>query len=1012
MAGLDPDTLLREVTWLRRLAHRLVADDATADDLAGDALAALSAQATPPRSRRGWLATVLRHRAERQQQRDTRRRRSERSAARDEHLPPVDESLAKAQLHRAVVDAVLALQEPYRSAVVLRYLDDLPLHEVAARLQVPTETARTRIKRGLDQLRQKLDHRYGDRAAWAALLLPLRPLRPATPPLPLLTLLMGTKSLLLAAAVAAAAVAYMVLPEPPRPTSSPIVAAAQPDPIAIAADAAMTPAAPERRLAVKAATAPSADVATIVIRGRAIDETSRLPLAAVTVRWLLTDAVLDGACAAASTGADGRFTFTTVKPSPQVRPVLLLRADDHALTTQDLGTPSDGKTSRDYDVGDVLLPPGTALCGTVVDSGGEPAADTPLFAMLFSYWTEAGRIVRLEEALPVGRTAADGSFRLDDRLLPNRPDPLLLAAGPRGVGFVELACLHRERSDASVAIRLLPTTTLDVHVADERGAAVADALVVAEPRFVPLLLPGTYPIHVEKVPLLADCFCARTDSDGVATLQPLALQPGDATPYTLRIEAEGRDRSVVPVQLPHQGTVEVVLPKTRQLQVRGHVRDTDGRPIAGFHVAARWGARTEAASGDDGSYALALARGDGPLQLAVSARGWFPQQHSLQPEAAQGAVTVDFALQPAITLAGRIVDQDGRPVAGAYAWLVGGDPQSVQSAADGTFAMPVPPASPRVLHVWPPDPDSAFAGGLDHLLAPGQSTVTLVLTRLPPDRSALEVEVTDAQGRPLDLSRVALERQHDGSGVWHPATATIGRITASDLPPGDWSLRLDPAHGPELTTTFRVPPGGETVHLQLLQPLAGSAHGEVQLADDGSAPPAEIDVYFRDGGQRARFQAADGQQLLTDGRRLRLDPRLGLDFVIVDVDPSRPLAVVAETESCSADAEVQVTAGVDAAMRLCLRPRAQLQLHSDRPFASDRLSLQLRRPGAPWGEPVQCEGLCGRTDLVAVPVPAGTWEWRVALPTRGDDNRDGAGWQTGRCDVAPGATAVITLPSP
>ncbi|MEO6596578.1 MAG: sigma-70 family RNA polymerase sigma factor [Planctomycetota bacterium] len=144
---------------------------------------------------RAWLATVLRHRAQRHGQREAMRQRHEGAVASRDAEPPVHEILATAQLHRAVVDAVLALHEPGRSAVVLRYLDELPLHQVAQRLGVPIETARTRIKRGLDQLRTRLDERWGGRAAWAALLIPN-----AHPSLTLtsLTLLMGTKSTLTA----------------------------------------------------------------------------------------------------------------------------------------------------------------------------------------------------------------------------------------------------------------------------------------------------------------------------------------------------------------------------------------------------------------------------------------------------------------------------------------------------------------------------------------------------------------------------------------------------------------------------------------------------------------------------------------------------------------------------------------------------------------------------------------------------------------------------------------------
>ena len=57
---------------------------------------------------------------------------------------------------RAVVAAVLALAEPLRDAVLLRFYEGLPPREIARRLAVPVETARTRVKRGVEQVRARL----------------------------------------------------------------------------------------------------------------------------------------------------------------------------------------------------------------------------------------------------------------------------------------------------------------------------------------------------------------------------------------------------------------------------------------------------------------------------------------------------------------------------------------------------------------------------------------------------------------------------------------------------------------------------------------------------------------------------------------------------------------------------------------------------------------------------------------------------------------------------------------
>jgi carboxypeptidase family protein/sigma-70-like protein len=51
---------------------------------------------------------------------------------------------------------VLALDEPYRSTLVLRFFEEQPADAIARAVGVPVETVRTRVKRGLAQLRAKL----------------------------------------------------------------------------------------------------------------------------------------------------------------------------------------------------------------------------------------------------------------------------------------------------------------------------------------------------------------------------------------------------------------------------------------------------------------------------------------------------------------------------------------------------------------------------------------------------------------------------------------------------------------------------------------------------------------------------------------------------------------------------------------------------------------------------------------------------------------------------------------
>ena len=66
------------------------------------------------------------------------------------------EIVAREERRRAVVAAVLGLEEPYRSAVLLRFYEGLAPRELAKRLRLPIETVRTRLKRGVEQIRARI----------------------------------------------------------------------------------------------------------------------------------------------------------------------------------------------------------------------------------------------------------------------------------------------------------------------------------------------------------------------------------------------------------------------------------------------------------------------------------------------------------------------------------------------------------------------------------------------------------------------------------------------------------------------------------------------------------------------------------------------------------------------------------------------------------------------------------------------------------------------------------------
>ena len=158
--------LLAEADWLQGLARRLVGE-VDADDVVQEVW--MRAFGRPPErldSPRGWLRSVLRSVHLRRIERREAGLARERQVAREEALPSSSELVERAEGQRALVEAVLALREPYQRAILLHYFEGLSAAEIARRSGAPASTVRNQLSRGLAQLREQLDRRPGGRESW------------------------------------------------------------------------------------------------------------------------------------------------------------------------------------------------------------------------------------------------------------------------------------------------------------------------------------------------------------------------------------------------------------------------------------------------------------------------------------------------------------------------------------------------------------------------------------------------------------------------------------------------------------------------------------------------------------------------------------------------------------------------------------------------------------------------------------------------------------------------------
>lgn len=373
------DALERESAWLHRLARALTRDREAASDAAQTTLLRAWQRGSDEPPKRAWLVRVLSNALSEDARRAGLRRAREEACAhadRTEHGPA---PLERLELQRRVVDAVDALDEPYRTTLVLRFFDGLSPRAIAARDGVPRKTVYTRIERGLGRLRAGLDARCGnDRAVWMGALFALPP-----PGLGGLGLAIPDGAMAMSAsakvagsamvlAVAVGAIAWMRTNEPQaEEVAAPVAdrAPAEPAPAELEGDDAAREARTEidRSAAAGPAATPAPELPAVasagepvVLAGRVLDA-SGLPLAGVAVR------VDHPAGARAVSDEGGRFALDwTVERLPAE-----LVVDDERWAGLREAWVRRGSEAREHLI---VAAPSARLRGLVVDDAGRELA--------------------------------------------------------------------------------------------------------------------------------------------------------------------------------------------------------------------------------------------------------------------------------------------------------------------------------------------------------------------------------------------------------------------------------------------------------------------------------------------------------------------------------------------------------------------------------------------------------------------------------------------------------------
>src|SRR5438132_10220301 len=144
---------LAHAQFVRSVARGVLGNDAEAEDVLQDTFVVAWREGPgKPGALRAWLGTVARRLALDRRRSGARRARRERVAARPETLPAPAEIAAREETRRQLVEAVLALDEPYRATLLWRYYGGKAVDEIALLQDVPAGTVRTRLQRGLARL--------------------------------------------------------------------------------------------------------------------------------------------------------------------------------------------------------------------------------------------------------------------------------------------------------------------------------------------------------------------------------------------------------------------------------------------------------------------------------------------------------------------------------------------------------------------------------------------------------------------------------------------------------------------------------------------------------------------------------------------------------------------------------------------------------------------------------------------------------------------------------------------
>ena len=366
---------------------------------------------------------------------------------------------------------------------------------------------------------------------------------------------------------------------------------------------------------------------------------------------------------------------------------------------------------------------------------------------------------------------------------------------------------------------------------------------------------------------------ARSGARRIET--PVKARAGQETPLTVAIAP--MPTVAVAGRLIGPGGVSVV-----GMPVKVQFRIERNNQFAGFPEQARFEGNPEIKTGPDGTFRTPreLDRKPSEYRVEVEAPGFLPARTAWVPMGESDVVTLpDLALKRARgvrVVSGRVVDREGKPVAGASAMQAGDGPRWTSTKADASGKFRLPGVSGGEALVFAEAPGFRFGGSI---VGPGADDLEIRLVRAaePPTSTpkTLRSPLTRTEERALGRSLLAPVRPEARAGSLGIANRTFLPILARVDPDRVLTMIENRAADPSLLPLvalgqFEDDPAGAVASIEADLDPGSRASGWLALED------------FRPASDRATREGFLGRALLDARRSVAPDTKIRLLGQIAD----------------------------------------------------------------------------------------------------------------------------------